>query len=83
MRHVQQADACYDELFEPITPTERYCLQFIAQNSLYQLTRHNVGIAVSCLIKNITPEEAERKPWTLAYEHKLNMVSDYFSQNID
>lgn len=83
MRHVQQADACYDELFEPITLTERYCLQFIAQNSLYQLTRHNVGIAVSCLIKNITPEEAERKPWTLAYEHKLNMVSDYFSQNID
>lgn len=83
MRHVQQADACYDELFEPITPTERYCLQFIAQNSLYQLTRHNVGIAVSCLIDNITPEEAERKPWTLAYEHKLSAVSDYFSQNID
>lgn len=83
MRHVQQADACYDELFEPITPTERYCLQFIAQNSLYQLTRHNVGIAISCLIDNITPEEAERKPWTLAYEHKLSTVSDYFSQNID
>ncbi|MFP9494486.1 YobI family P-loop NTPase [Pectobacterium brasiliense] len=83
MRHVQQADACYDELFEPMTPTERYCLQFIAQNSLYQLTRHNVGIAVSCLIENITPEEAERKPWTLAYEHKLDEVSDYFSQNID
>lgn len=83
MRHVQQADACYDELFEPITPTERYCLQFIAQNSLYQLTRHNVGIAVSCLIDNITPEEAEREPWTLAYEHKLSTVSDYFSQNID
>ena len=83
MRHVQQADACYDELFEPITPTERYCLQFIAQNSLYQLTRHNVGIAVSCLIDNKTPEEAERKPWTLAYEHKLSTVSDYFSQNID
>ncbi len=83
MRHVQQADACYDELFEPITPTERYCLQFIAQNSLYQLTRHNVGIAISCLIDNITPEEAERKPWTFAYEHKLSTVSDYFSQNID
>lgn len=83
MRHVQQADVCYDELFEPITSTERYCLQFIAQNSLYQLTRHNVGIAVSCLIDNITPEEAERKPWTLAYEHKLITVSDYFSQNID
>lgn len=83
MRHVQQADACYDELFEPITPTERYCLQFIAQNSLYQLTRHNVGIAVSSLIDNITPGEAERKPWTLAYEHKLCAVSDYFSQNID
>ncbi|TBL72224.1 DNA-binding protein [Obesumbacterium proteus] len=83
MRHVQQADACYDELFEPITPTERYCLQFIAHNSLYQLTRHNVGIAISCLIDNITPEEAERKPWTLAYEHKLSTVSDYFSQNID
>lgn len=83
MRHVQQADACYDELFEPITPTERYCLQFIAQNSLYQLTRHNVGIAVSCLIDNITPEQAEREPWTLAYEHKLSAVSDYFSQNID
>lgn len=83
MRHVQQADARYDELFEPITPTERYCLQFTAQNSLYQLTRHNVGIAVSCLIDNITPEEAERKPWTLAYEHELSTVSDYFSQNID
>ncbi|MBH3008323.1 MULTISPECIES: DNA-binding protein [Serratia] len=83
MRHVQQVDACYDELFEPMTPTEQYCLQFIAQNSLYQLTRHNVGIAISCLIENITPEEAERKPWTLAYEHKLNAVSDYFSQNID
>jgi hypothetical protein len=83
MRHVQQADACYDELFEPMTPTERYCLQFIAQNSLYQLTRHNVGIAVACLIENITPEEAERTPWTLAYEHKLSTVSDYFSQNID
>ncbi|MEQ4743775.1 DNA-binding protein [Klebsiella michiganensis] len=83
MRHIQQADACYDELFEPMTLTERYCLQFIAQNSLYQLTRHNVGIAVSCLIEDITPEEAERKPWTLAYEHKLNAVSDYFSQNID
>lgn len=83
MRHVQQVDACYDELFEPITPTERYCLQFVAQNSLYQLTRHNVGIAVSCLIENITPEEAVRKPWTLAYKHKLSEVSDYFSQNID
>lgn len=83
MRHVQQADACYDELFEPITPTERYCLQFIAQNSLYQLTRYNVGIAISCLIDNMTPEEAERKPWTLAYEYKLSTVSDYFSQNID
>ncbi|WP_193162730.1 YobI family P-loop NTPase [Enterobacter ludwigii] len=83
MHHVQQADACYDELFEPITPTEQYCLQFIAQNSLYQLTRHNVGIAISCLIDNITPEEAVRKPWTLAYEHELSEVSDYFSQNID
>lgn len=83
MRHVQQADACYDELFEPITPTERYCLQFIAQNSLYQLTRRNVGIAVSCLIDNITLEEAERKPWTLAYEYKLSEVSNYFCQNID
>ncbi|MBA5600939.1 DNA-binding protein [Pectobacterium aroidearum] len=83
MCHVQQADICYDELFEPLTPTERYCVQFIVQNSLYQLTRHNVGIAVSCLIENITPEEAERKPWTLAYEHKLSAVSDYFSQNID
>ncbi len=83
MRHVQQADTCYDQLFEPMTSTERYCVQFIAQNSLYQLTRHNAGIAVSCLIENITPEEAERRPWTLAYEHKLNAVSDYFSQNID
>ncbi|EPO1786529.1 DNA-binding protein [Cronobacter turicensis] len=83
MRHVQQADACYNELFAPITPTERYCLQFVAQNSLYQLTRHNVGIAISCLIDNITPEEAVRKPWTLAYEHELSEVSDYFSQNID
>lgn len=83
MRHVQQADACYDELFEPMTPTEQYCVRFIAQNSLYQLTRHNVGIAVSCLIDNITPEEAERKPWTLVYEHKLSAVSDYFRQNID
>ncbi|VYU78322.1 DNA-binding protein [Metakosakonia massiliensis] len=83
MCHVQQANACYGELFEPMTPTERYCLQFIAQNSLYQLTRHNVGIAVSCFIDNITPVEAERKPWTLAYKHKLSTVSDYFSQNID
>ncbi|MEX7536669.1 DNA-binding protein [Providencia rettgeri] len=83
MRHVQQADACYDELLEPMTPTERYCLQFIAQNSLYQLTQHNVGIAISSLIENITPEEVEKKPWTLAYEHKLSTVSDYFSQNID
>lgn len=83
MRHVQQAGACYNELFEPITSTERYCLQFVAQNSLYQLTRHNVGIAISCLIDNITPEEAVKKPWTLVYEHKLSEVSDYFSQNID
>lgn len=52
-------------------------------NSLYQLTRRNVGIAVSCLIDNITLEEAERKPWTLAYEYKLSEVSNYFCQNID
>lgn len=83
MRHVQQADTCYDELFEPLTPTELYCLQFIALNSLYQLTQHNVGIAISCLIESITAEQAERKPWTLAHEHNLGAVSDYCSQNID
>ncbi|MCW1876494.1 DNA-binding protein [Erwinia sp. INIA-01] len=83
MLHVQQADACYNDLFEPMTPTERYCLQFIAQKNLYQLTRHNVGIAVASLIENITSEEAEGKPWTLAYEHNLSGISDYFSQNID
>lgn len=83
MRHVQQANTCYEELFEPLTSTEMYCLQFIAQNSLYQLTQYNVSIAISCLIEDITPEDAERKPWTLAYEYKLNVVSDYFSQNID
>lgn len=83
IHHVHKADVCYDELFEPTTATEQYCLQFIAQNSLYHLTQRNVGIAISCLTENLTPEEAEKKPWTLVYKHKLSAISDYFYQNID
>ncbi|EMK7761803.1 TPA: DNA-binding protein [Yersinia enterocolitica] len=85
MCHLQESGTCYDELFQPVTPTELYCVRFIAKNSLYQITRNNVGIAISCLLEKeiLMPKDAERKPWTFAYKHNLTAISDYFIENID
>jgi hypothetical protein len=85
MKHILQAGTCYEELFRPFTPTELYCLQFIANHSLYRITKNNVGIVISCLLENdnLSPEEAQKKPWTLSTEHHFTTLREYFIANIN
>lgn len=85
MEHILMAGASYEELFSPVTVTEIYCLQFIAKSNLYKITKNNVGIVISCLLKEngVTIEDALQKPWSHISENNLVNLINYYTENID
>ena len=85
MNHLKIVDIKYEELFLPITDVEIFCIQFVANNNLYKITKDNVGIVISCLLnkKEISPEIAQEKPWTYISENNLTKLIGYFTDNID
>jgi hypothetical protein len=81
-----KVDACYTELFTPTTTSELSAIRFIAENSLYQITKKNVGIVISTLSpaeNELSPEEAQKMPWTLIHQLNLDALITYYTGNID
>nr|WP_228030168.1 hypothetical protein [Pectobacterium carotovorum]ALG88677.1 Hypothetical protein [Pectobacterium carotovorum] len=79
-------DTCYTELFTPSTTSELSAIRFIAENSLYQITKENVGIVISNLSpaeNGFSPEEAQKMPWTLIHHLNLDALITYYTGNID
>lgn len=86
LANLLRVQACYSELFTPSTTGDFSAIRFIAENSLYQITKENVGIVISTLSpaeNGFSPEEAQKKPWTLIHQLNLDTLITYYTGNID
>ncbi|WP_110877665.1 hypothetical protein [Franconibacter helveticus] len=84
LTHILSLKVCYENLTAPLSDTELTCLSFIGENSLYRLSRENIGIILSAQLSehSYTAGECEQRPWTLAQEYSLAAL-DYFKCNAD
>ncbi|MEI7152642.1 MULTISPECIES: DNA-binding protein [Pectobacterium] len=85
-KNLLKVSASYNELFTPDTTNELSAIRFIAENSLYQINKENVGIVISSLLptkKTLPPEEAQKKPWTLIHQYKVKVLIKYYTDNIE
>jgi hypothetical protein len=85
LSNLDQAGVCYDDLFPPVTDSEFSAIRYIADKNLYQITQENVSIVISALLteRHVTIEKAQKFPWTLIQQNKLNSLITYYTDNID
>lgn len=84
--NLKKVQTCYPILFTPSTSSELTAMQYIADNSLYQITLGNVtNIIYACLTSEhaVTYEEANKNPWTLIQQNKLTPLISYYRNHID
>lgn len=84
LTHIHGLKVCYDTLSDPLSADEQACLRFIGENSLYRLTRQNVGIILAAQLSEhgYTAAVCEQAPWSLAENYHLDALC-YFEENAD
>lgn len=85
MEKTRQLSVSYDELITPISEIEIDSVNFIAQNNMYRITRHNISVVLSVLLrdKNVSLEEINSTPFTLIVQHTLTPVQEFIDRQID
>lgn len=85
MRHILEAGIKFNSLYFPDTETERACARFIANNSLYNINRDTLAVALWSLIEDEEKELGKLigYPWTASGYSGAEPVREYILNNIN
>ncbi|MGO2569751.1 MAG: YobI family P-loop NTPase [Serratia proteamaculans] len=84
LAHIASLEVRYESLSVPLSDTEKDCVHFIGEKSLYLLTGKNVGITLAAQLPGwqVTPDNCRALPWTTAKDYSLPAL-EYFKENAD
>lgn len=85
MENTRLLKVSYDELIVPVSDIEIECVDYIARNNMYRITRDNIIVVISVLLRgrSVSAEEIKSTPFSLIEIHGLTTVQDFINRQID